>query len=236
MAKKAVVVLSGGLDSTTCMGIARKEGYDLYPITFAYGQRHDKEVEQAKKIAAFFQVSKHQVVDIRFFRQIGQSALTDPAIAVPEEGDGEGIPATYVPGRNLIFLSLAAAYAETVGARTIYIGVSAVDYSGYPDCRPPFLKNMEKTINLATRAGNEGKRIELQAPLLHLTKKETVEIGLRLGVPYELTTSCYRGGIKACGRCDSCRLRIKGFKEAGARDPIPYAVAIDWNSQTGAYS
>ncbi|EIT85499.1 exsB protein [Fictibacillus macauensis ZFHKF-1] len=222
--KKAVIVLSGGLDSTTCMGIAAEQGYALYPLTFHYGQKHNREVEQAKKVAAHYQVSEHRIVDIAFLNQIGGSALTDSSIAVPsEQDDKEEIPATYVPARNMIFLSLASAYAEVIGAQAVFIGVSAVDYSGYPDCRPEFIQSMDETINLATKAGTTGERISIVAPLMHLTKKETIEEGLALGVPYELTTSCYNGEEEACGTCDSCLLRLKGFEEAGGRDPIAYA-------------
>ncbi|MBM7643897.1 7-cyano-7-deazaguanine synthase [Scopulibacillus daqui] len=228
MTKKAVIVLSGGLDSTTCMGIAKNEGYDLYPMTFSYGQRHDREVEQAKKVAEHYQVKDHRIVDIQFFNQIGGSALTDKTIKVPEANGEEGIPVTYVPARNMIFLSLASAYAEVIGAEAIYIGVSSVDYSGYPDCRPEFINSMNETINLATKAGVTDHRIDIKAPLMHLNKAETVKAGTKLNVPYELTTSCYNGEEAACGVCDSCQLRIKGFKEAGAKDPIPYKIDIDW--------
>jgi 7-cyano-7-deazaguanine synthase len=220
--KKAVIVLSGGLDSTTCMGIAQERGYALYPLTFHYGQRHDREVEQAKKVAAHYKVKEHRVVDIGFLNQIGGSALTDTSLDVPTEGTEGEIPVTYVPARNMIFLSLASAYAETIGAEAVYIGVSAVDYSGYPDCRPEFIRSMEQTVNLATKAGVTGQPIRLETPLIHWTKARTIEEGLRLGVPYHLTTSCYQGGEAACGECDSCRLRLKGFEEAGAEDPIPY--------------
>lgn len=225
MGKKAVVVLSGGLDSTTCMGIARHEGYELYPLTFDYGQRHNREVEQAKKVAASFEVQDHRIVHLDFLNQIGGSALTDKTLDVPvnREIDDE-IPVTYVPARNLIFLSLATAYAEVVGAEAIYIGVSAVDYSGYPDCRPEFIHSMEETIRLATRVGTTGEGIRIIAPLQHLNKKETIQLGIQLGVPYELTTSCYQGGEEACGECDSCKLRLKGFAEAGAKDPVPYKI------------
>ncbi|HET7626876.1 MAG TPA: 7-cyano-7-deazaguanine synthase QueC [Bacillales bacterium] len=228
MSKKAVMVLSGGLDSTTCMGIAKEQGYELYPITFQYGQRHDREVEQAKKIAVHFGAKDHRIVDVGFFAEIGGSALTDASIAVRKDGAGDDIPSTYVPARNMIFLSLASAYAEVIGAEKVFIGVSAVDYSGYPDCRPEFIESMESTVRLATKAGVTGKAIEIETPLIRLTKKETVEIGLRLKVPYHLTTSCYLGGDEACGECDSCRLRIKGFREAGGIDPIPYAVDVEW--------
>ncbi|MEZ2658970.1 7-cyano-7-deazaguanine synthase QueC [Aneurinibacillus aneurinilyticus] len=226
MEKKAVVVLSGGLDSTTCMGIAKDAGYELYPLTFYYGQRHNREVEQAKKIADFYGVPAHRLVNLDFLGQIGGSALTDTNIEVPvvqaNAADEEEIPATYVPARNMIFLSLAAAYAEVVGAEAIYIGVSAVDYSGYPDCRPEFIRSMNETVHLATKAGAKGTGIRIEAPLAHLSKKETIEWGLALGVPYELSTSCYQGGAEACGECDSCRLRLKGFAETGVKDPISY--------------
>lgn len=228
--KKAVVVLSGGLDSTTCMGIANERGYEIYPITFQYGQRHDREVEQAKKVAQYYGVKEHRIVDTSFFQQIGGSALTDDTIQVPsaEEKNGE-VPVTYVPARNMIFLSLASAYAEVIGAEAIYIGVSSVDFSGYPDCRPEFIESMQTTINLATKAGANGDKISIETPLMYLSKKETVEEGLRLNVPYHLTTSCYNGEELACGVCESCELRIKGFKEAKAKDPIPYAIEIDWS-------
>lgn len=226
--KRAVIVLSGGLDSTTCMGMAKEKGYELFPITFHYGQRHNREVEQAKKVSSYYDVKEHRLVDIAFLNQIGGSALTDSSIDVPTNGvDGE-IPATYVPARNMIFLSLASAYAEVIGAEAIYIGVSAVDFSGYPDCRPEFIESMTNTVNLATKQGVTGGKMTIEAPLIHLTKKETIEEGLRLRVPYQLTTSCYKGEEQACGICDSCLLRIKGFKEAGAKDPIPYKIAIDW--------
>ncbi|WP_221566440.1 7-cyano-7-deazaguanine synthase QueC [Alkalihalobacillus sp. TS-13] len=221
--KKGVVVLSGGLDSTTCMGIAKEKGYELYPITFHYGQRHNREVEQAEKVAAFFNAPEHRIVDVSFLQQIGGSALTDDSIEVRQGGVDEDIPSTYVPARNMIFLALASAYAEVIGAEAIYIGVSAVDYSGYPDCRPEFIQSMNETVNLATKTGATGGQFEIEVPLIQMTKKETIEEGLRLGVPYELTTSCYLGEEVACGECDSCLLRLKGFDEAGAEDPIPYA-------------
>ncbi|WP_257351577.1 7-cyano-7-deazaguanine synthase QueC [Pseudalkalibacillus decolorationis] len=221
--KKAVIVLSGGLDSTTCMGIAKEKGYDLYPITFHYGQRHNREVEQAEKVAHFYDAPEHRIVDVQFLQHIGGSALTDESMEVRTDGVEEEVPSTYVPARNMIFLALASAYAEVIGAEAIYIGVSAVDYSGYPDCRPEFISSMGKTVNLATKAGTSGDNLVIQAPLMHLTKKETIEEGVRLAVPYELTTSCYLGEEKACGECDSCRLRLKGFEEADKEDPILYA-------------
>ncbi|MBO8165532.1 MAG: 7-cyano-7-deazaguanine synthase QueC [Brevibacillus sp.] len=226
--KKAVIVLSGGLDSTTCMGIAKERGYTLYPLTFEYGQRHSREVEQARQVAAHYKVPQHQIVSTSFLRQIGGSALTDEQIPVPTDGVESGIPATYVPARNLIFLSMATAYAEVIGAKAIFIGVSAVDFSGYPDCRPSFIAAMNEAARQATRLGTEGDGVTIEAPLMHMSKADTIRLGLALKVPYHLTTSCYQGGELACGVCDSCRLRIKGFREAGAADPIAYAIPLNW--------
>lgn len=223
MTKKAVVVLSGGLDSTTCMGIAHARGYSLYALTFDYGQRHRIEVEHAKAVARHYGVADHRVVEMGFLREIGGSALTDNALDVPTSGVGEDIPVTYVPGRNLLFLSIASSYAEVVGAEAIFIGVNALDYSGYPDCRPAFIEKVEAAIAAGTKAGVEGHPTTIEAPLLHWTKAEIIRHGTELGVPYELTTSCYQGEDEACGVCDSCRLRLKGFAEAGYEDPIPYA-------------
>lgn len=228
MSKKAVVILSGGLDSSTCLGLAHAEGYDVYALTFHYGQRHNREVEQAKEIARHYQVKEHRLVTLDFLKEIGGSSLTDTRLDVPEEESQAEIPNTYVPARNLIFLSLGAAWAEVVGAEKVVIGVSSVDYSGYPDCRPSFIESMNRTVQLATKSAVEGKSIQIEAPLINMSKAETIKLGLQLGIPYELTTSCYNGESIACGRCDSCRLRIKGFKEAGAKDPIPYAIAINW--------
>jgi 7-cyano-7-deazaguanine synthase len=222
MTKKAVVILSGGLDSTTCMGIAKRDGYECYPLTFDYGQRHNHEVEHAKKIAEFFKAPHHKVVKMNFMRDIGGSALTDPSLDVPDHSESSEIPVTYVPARNLIFLSLATAYAEVIGAEMIYLGVSAVDYSGYPDCRPEFIQSMSKTIQLATKIGVQEGKLQIAAPLMHLSKAETIRLGVELGVPYHLTTSCYRGEELACGTCDSCQLRLKGFEEVGIADPIAY--------------
>ncbi len=225
---KAVIVLSGGLDSATCMGIVQTEGYELYPITFHYEQRHEREVEHARKIAAFYGVEKHhQVVNLSFFRQLGGSALTDDRQTIVTDGVTDEIPNTYVPARNMIFLSLATAYAEVQCAKRIYTGVSAVDFSGYPDCRPEFIASMEQTINLATKVGvTSDEKLSIETPLIQLSKAETIKLGLSLGVPYHLTTSCYNGGEVACGVCDSCRLRLKGFAEAGVVDPIAYQAGI----------
>jgi 7-cyano-7-deazaguanine synthase len=226
--QKAVIILSGGLDSTTCMGFAREEGYDLYPITFDYGQRHRMEIENAKKVAEYYEVSeRHRIVSLGFLREIGGSALTDDSIDVPvvskdQSASEPEIPVTYVPGRNLLFLSIASSYAEVIGAEAIYIGVNALDYSGYPDCRPEFIGKFEEVMELATKAGAEGRKTRVCTPLIQLSKAEIIREGVRMNVPYELTTSCYNGEEEACGECDSCRLRLKGFAEAGLPDPILY--------------
>ncbi len=227
MSKPAVVLLSGGLDSTTVLAIAQSEGYAVYALSFDYGQRHARELEAARHIAAHSHVKDHLVVSFDM-RAIGGSALT-AAIDVPKNRSGEqlssGIPVTYVPARNTIFLSFALAWAEVLGAEDIFIGVNALDYSGYPDCRPEYIQAYETLANLATRAGVEGKqRLQIHAPLMTLTKGEIIRRGLELGVDYGLTHSCYDptpDGM-ACGECDSCQLRLKGFAEAGATDPVPY--------------
>ncbi len=229
--KKAVVLLSGGLDSSTCMAIAKDEGYEIYALSFDYGQRHSRELESAKAISRHFGAKEHKILSIDL-RQIGGSALTDDSIDVPENRDEEHmadeIPVTYVPARNTILLSFALAYAEVIDADAIYIGANALDYSGYPDCRPEYYKAFEEVARLGTKRGVEGKPIEIKYPLINMTKADIIRTGMRLGVPYELTWSCYKGGEKACGVCDSCKLRIKGFKEAGYKDPIEYEVDIDW--------
>ena len=222
--KKAVVLYSGGLDSTTCMAIARAEGFAPYAMSFAYGQRHTIELDQARRYAPRIGAVEHQLVEIDL-RRIGGSALTS-ALEVPKEGVLEGeIPVTYVPARNTIFLSFALGWAEVLGAFDIYIGVNALDYSGYPDCRPEYIAAFETLANLATRAGVEGSgRYRIHTPLISLTKAEIIRRGLDLGVDYALTHSCYDptpDGL-ACGRCDSCRLRLKGFAEAGVPDPVRY--------------
>lgn len=220
--EKAVVLLSGGLDSTVCMSVAQKQGYELYPISFLYGQRHSREIECAKKVAEYYQVKKHLIITTNM-DSIGGSALT-ANIDVPEGDENRSeIPVTYVPARNLIFLSYALGYAEVIGAEKIFIGVNAVDYSGYPDCRPEFIEKFQQLADYSTKAATQDKReIKIEAPLLNLTKAEIVKLGVANKAPLELTTSCYRGGENACGRCDSCLLRLKGFKEAGLKDPIPY--------------
>lgn len=227
--KKAIVLLSGGLDSTTTMAIAKELGYELYSLTFRYGQRHDFEIQAAARIAEVFQVKEHLVIDIDL-KKIGGSALTaDIAVpkARPESEMHREIPVTYVPARNTIFLAFALAWAEVLHAADIFIGVNALDYSGYPDCRPEYIQAFETLANLATKAGVEGElRFKVHTPLIHLTKAEIIRKGVELGVDYRLTHSCYDPSPqgRACGRCDSCLLRKKGFREAGVPDPSLYVV------------
>lgn len=220
--RKAVVLLSGGLDSTTCLAIATDLGYQCHGLSFDYGQKHRAELTAATALGKRFGVASHQMVSIDL-AQIGGSALTDSTIDVPEE-ESEGIPVTYVPARNTIFLSYGLAVAEVLGAQDMFIGVNSVDYSGYPDCRPEYIKAFELMANLATKAGVEGERFNIQAPLIDLTKGEIIQKGVALGVDYGLTTSCYQanGDGRACGRCDSCRLRKEGFVQAGIDDPTRY--------------
>ncbi|MBW1642461.1 MAG: 7-cyano-7-deazaguanine synthase QueC [Deltaproteobacteria bacterium] len=225
--KKAVVLLSGGIDSTTVMAIAINQGFQIFSLSFFYGQRHAIELECANKIAKIFGAKRHLVLNVDL-KPIGGSALTDD-IEVPKINDlqksGNGIPVTYVPARNTIFLSYALAWAEVIGAFNIFIGVNAVDYSGYPDCRPEFISAFEKMANLATKAGVEQtSNIKIQTPLLHKTKADIIQTGIKLGVDYAITHSCYDPSLdgKACGFCDSCILRKKGFKDAGVVDPTPY--------------
>ena len=226
--KKAVALLSGGLDSTTALWVAKDEGYAVYALSFRYGQRHLVELESARRVAESAGVEKHLTLDIDL-RAIGGSALTDE-IEVPKGRPADemssGIPVTYVPARNTIFLSFALAWAETLEAEDIFIGVNALDYSGYPDCRPEYIEAFERMANLATKAGVEGAmRLRIHTPLVAMTKAEIIRRGLELGVDYSLTHSCYDPTPEglACGKCDSCLLRLKGFAEAGARDPLRYA-------------
>jgi len=223
MQKKAVILYSGGLDSTTCMAIAREEGYAPYALSFSYGQRHQQELEVARLNARPMGALDHLLVEFDL-RKMGGSALTSD-IEVPKGGvEGDEIPVTYVPARNTIFLSFALGWAETLGSFDIFIGVNALDYSGYPDCRPEFIAAYEAMANLATKAGVEGRHMKIHTPLISLTKGEIIRKGLSLGVDYARTHSCYdpaRDGA-ACGLCDSCRLRLKGFAEAGVVDPIRY--------------
>ena len=228
MPKKTVVLLSGGLDSTTTLAIACSEGYDTYCLSFRYGQRHAVELQCARNIAKALGARQHIIVDIDL-RTFGASALTETDIEVPKDrSDSEmetGIPITYVPARNTIFLSYALAYAEVLVADTIFIGANAIDYSGYPDCRPEYIDAYQTMANLATQAGVEGKtKLRIRAPLIDKTKAEIIQIGTALGVDYSLTLSCYDPDTEgsACGRCDSCLLRKRGFKEAGIPDPTRY--------------
>ncbi len=220
--KKAVILLSGGLDSATVLAMARGEGYACYTMSFDYGQRHRAELQAAERVARQLGAIEHKVVGIGL-NGIGGSALTDASIAVPET-PGEGIPATYVPARNTLFLSLALGWAEVLGARDIFIGVNAVDYSGYPDCRPEFIDAFERLANLATKAGVEGEGFRIRAPLQYLSKAEIIQAGIARGVDFALTVSCYQADAdgRACGRCDSCRLRAEGFRAAGVADPTRY--------------
>lgn len=222
---KAVVLVSGGLDSATTAAVARSEGFAVYALSFDYGQRHARELESARAVARGLGAEDHLVISFDM-RKIGASALTDD-IEVPtdreDEQIGQGIPVTYVPARNTIFLSFALAYAESIGAQDIFIGVSQIDYSGYPDCRGEFISAFEKMANLATKAAVEGtSRFHIHTPLINLSKADTIAKGLSLGVDYSLTWSCYVGGDKPCGRCDSCKLRLAGFAEAGVEDPLQY--------------
>tara|TARA_B100000686_G_scaffold59606_1_gene64083 strand:+ start:1134 stop:1820 length:687 start_codon:yes stop_codon:yes gene_type:complete len=226
MKMKAVVLVSGGLDSTTCLAIAREQGFDLYALTLNYGQRHDHELNSARMIVDFFNIHDHSIIDIDL-AQFGGSALTDQ-IDVPKKrdlSDMDEIPVTYVPARNTVFLSLALAWAEVLGSFDIFIGVNALDYSGYPDCRPEYISSFEKTANLATKAGVSGSTFKIHTPLIDMTKSEIIKVGLDLGVDYSLTSSCYDPDQEGnpCGLCDACYLRLKGFKETGITDPLNYS-------------
>lgn len=220
---KAVILLSGGLDSATVVAIAKAQGYACYTMSFDYGQRHRAELHAAERVAAQLEAVEHKVIGINL-NGIGGSALTDQSIAVPEAQE-EGIPVTYVPARNSLFLSLALGWAEVLGARDIFIGVNAIDYSGYPDCRPAFVEAFERMANLATKAGVEGQGFTIRAPLQNLSKAQIIQTGIRLGVDYAMTVSCYQADHdgRACGKCDSCRLRAAGFAEAGIVDPTRYS-------------
>ncbi|BDG02736.1 7-cyano-7-deazaguanine synthase QueC [Anaeromyxobacter oryzae] len=225
--KRAVVLLSGGLDSTTCLAVARAEGFEAHCLSVDYGQRHRHELARARRVAAALGAAAHRVVKVDL-SAFGGSALTDARIAVPKDRSekrmSRDIPVTYVPARNTVMLALSLAHAETIGAEDVFVGVNAIDYSGYPDCRPAFLRAFEKLAKVATKAGVEGRPLRIRAPLLKLSKAGIIRLGSALGVPYRMTMSCYdpvRG--RACGRCDACRLRRKGFAEAGVPDPTLYA-------------
>jgi len=223
MQKKAVILFSGGLDSTTCVAIAKSQGYICYALSFDYGQKHKSELDAAKRVANLMEVKEHKVISLGL-NSLGGSALTDKNIDVVDYSDDNKIPVTYVPARNTVFLSVALGWAEVLGAFDIFIGANDVDYSGYPDCRPEYLQAFERLANLATKAGVEGVKYTIHAPLLKLTKREIIQQGMELGVNYETTLSCYRADTKgrACGKCDSCTYRRKGFIEAGVADPTRY--------------
>lgn len=228
MGRRVVVVLSGGLDSTTCMAIAKAAGEDIFPLTFAYGQKHQAELAAARQVAAFYGVAeRHKVIDLTGL--LFGSSLTDAEKEIPtgrsETEIGTGIPSTYVPARNIVFLALALAQAEPLGAEAIYLGVNALDFSGYPDCRPEFIRAFQEVIDKGTAAGVEGRGIRVETPLINLSKAEIIKRGVELGAPYHLTYTCYQGTLPACGLCDACLLRLKGFREAGLSDPIPYRTA-----------
>ena len=222
MQKKAIILLSGGLDSITVLAQAKRDGYQCYALSFDYGQRHNSELNAAKKIAKHYQVEKHKIVNLGL-GAIGGSALTDDHIEIPHTPQ-QGIPVTYVPARNTVFLSFALGWAEVLGAHNIFIGVNAVDYSGYPDCRPEFIYAFQKLANLATKAGVEGMEIKIHAPLIKLSKAEIIREGIALDVDYKHTVSCYAADKQghACGICDACRLRITGFEDAKVEDPTRY--------------
>lgn len=223
--KKAVVLLSGGLDSTTCLALAASKGYACYALSFVYGQRHHTELAAASRIATSMSVVEHKIVTLDVGLFCG-SALTDTSIDVPKYQASDEIPVTYVPARNTIFLAMALGYAESIGAEAIFIGASSVDYSHYPDCRPEFIEAFQALATLATKTGVEGKPIAIEAPLQYLTKAQTIQLGTSLGVQYALTVSCYQANVagEACGDCDSCAFRKKGFREAGVSDPTLYRV------------
>lgn len=220
--KKCVVLLSGGLDSVTALAMAESQGFECYALSFSYGQRHDAELEAAKNIAMQHQVKEHLVLNIDLGK-MGGSALTDETIRVPEQ-EGQGIPVTYVPARNTVFLSYALAWAEVLNASAIFIGVNAVDYSGYPDCRPEYIAAYQAMARLATKAAVEGQEITIETPLIQMTKAEIVQAGTSMGIDYSLTVSCYQADSdgRACGVCESCRLRKMGFENAGLSDPTRY--------------
>lgn len=222
MSKKAVILVSGGLDSTTVVAMAKSQGYDCYTLSFDYGQRHRSELEAARRVSGLMDVHEHKVVELDL-GTIGGSALTDNRIDVPEE-ETSGIPVTYVPARNTVFLSIALGWAEVLGANDIFLGVNAVDYSGYPDCRPEYICAFEALANLATKSAVEGQKLSIHAPLIDMTKAEIVQAGMALGVDYSQTVSCYQASLDglACGRCESCRLRRQGFEQAGIEDPTRY--------------
>lgn len=229
--KEAVCLISGGLDSCVTAHIAKNKNYDIYALSFNYGQRHKKEIQCAKTIANSVNSKRHIVFDLDL-EKFGGSSLVDKSQSLEKDHSldeiGKTIPSTYVPARNTVFLSIALAFAETIDADAIFIGATATDYSGYPDCRPEYIEAFQKMANLATKEGVEGKTIEIKAPLLHMSKAEIIKEGIKIEAPLEKTWSCYAGETKACGKCDSCLLRLKGFKEANIKDPVKYESLPDW--------
>lgn len=225
MNKKAIVLSSGGLDSSTCLAVAKDQGFDVYALSFDYGQRHKAELNAAKRCAEYFQVKRH-IINHLNLNDMGGSALTDAAIEVPKHSDDGKIPVTYVPARNTVFLSIALGWAEVLEADSIFIGVSHVDYSGYPDCRPEYIEAYKAMANLATKRGAEGNPITIETPIINLSKADTIKLGHSLGVDYSLTVTCYAANDDglACGQCDACYLRRQGFTEAGITDPTRYLV------------
>jgi len=226
MSQKAVVLLSGGLDSATCLAYAHSKNITCYALSFDYGQKHRAELNAAQHIAQDYRVKQHRIIDLTSVGRLGGSALTDSAYSVPDHRDSTEIPITYVPARNTVMLSIALGWAEVLAADSIWIGVSAVDYSGYPDCRPEYIQAFSQLANLATKRGVEGNPIRIETPLIHLSKAETIQLGTSLGLDYAKTISCYQATTDglACGRCDSCHLRKKGFTEAGLVDSTRYLI------------
>ncbi|HQD88378.1 MAG TPA: 7-cyano-7-deazaguanine synthase QueC [Methanomassiliicoccaceae archaeon] len=225
---KAVVLLSGGLDSTTTLAYAISQGYEVVALSVQYGQRHSRELDSAKAVARHYGIERHVILDLDL-SYLRTSALTSSDVEVPVresvEGIGDEIPVTYVPARNILMLSLAAGLCETEGGEAIFIGANAVDFSGYPDCRPGFFRAFEEVLRVGTKAGVEGRPIRVETPILHMSKADIIRLAKKLDAPLELTWSCYNGGERACGHCESCLLRLKGFEEAGERDPVPYEVS-----------
>jgi 7-cyano-7-deazaguanine synthase len=231
MKKKAVCLISGGIDSCVSAYFAKSKNFSIYALTIKYGQLHEKEIISAKNITSTLGVKDHIILNVDFSK-FGGSSLTDRSLKIENNRDlneiGNNIPSTYVPARNTVFLSISLAYAESIDAEDIFIGVTSSDYSGYPDCRPEYIKAYQKMANLATKKGTEGRIIKINTPLINKSKNEIIKLGLKLKVPFEKTWSCYKGGKKACGKCDSCILRLKGFNKLKTKDPIDYEYLPDW--------